>query len=394
VTREGHTAKAAKLISSPDPGDSLSTGATGIALLHIAHAHTGTGAWTTAHDWVRKAVRTVTAQPDAAGLYRGAPAVAFTLHTAGLPSYAQALATLDGHVATITLTRLHTAYERMDRGKLPALREYDLISGLTGIGAYLLDRDHDLLRQVLAYLVRLTEPVVVDGEGLPGWWCRNGPADQPGERWRGGHGNLGLAHGVTGPLALLATAMLRGITVAGHAEAMERILGALDLWRAGGGHHAWWPERITLAEWRSGHTAQHGPHRPSWCYGTPGVARAQQLAGFALGDPRRSRLAEAALAGCVTDKRQLGQLTDASVCHGWAGLVHTTWRAAADAGPASELAVLLPGLRACLADHLVHHGQPEDPGLLEGAAGVRLVQHTQGNESATTGWDTCLLVSG
>lgn len=67
-----------------------------------------------------------------------------------------------------------------------------------------------------------------------------------------------------------------------------------------------------------------GPQRPSWCYGTPGLARAQQLAALALTDPRRQQLAEHALAGYVSDVRQLSQLRDASVCHGWAGLRHAT----------------------------------------------------------------------
>jgi hypothetical protein len=400
MSRANHDEQAEEgaLISPAPVGDSLSNGAAGIALLHIARAQTGTGSWTTAHDWVRTASRAVTAHPEVAGLYRGAPAVAFTLHTADLPSYTPALATLDSHITALTRHRLHAAHGRMGRGELPALREYDLISGLTGIGAYLLhrDRDPDLTRRVLAYLVRLTEPVRIDGEWLPGWWCAHGPVDQPAERWRGGHANLGMAHGVSGVLALLATAMLRGITVAGQAEAIERIAAFLDQWRAGGGRRAWWPERITLDQWRCGHPAQNGPHRPSWCYGTPGLARAQQLAGLALGDPRRARLAEAALAGCLTDTQQLGLLTDASICHGWAGLVHTTWRAAADAGPDGELAALLPGLRARLADYLDQpdqHGPPGE-GLLDGAAGVALVQHTQAAGAFTTGWDSCLLVRG
>lgn len=37
----------------------------------------------------------------------------------------------------------------------------------------------------------------------------------------GGHADLGLAHDITGPLALLARAMRRGITVEGQAAAIE-----------------------------------------------------------------------------------------------------------------------------------------------------------------------------
>jgi hypothetical protein len=379
-------------------GESLGTGAAGIALLHIEHARTGTGGWDTAHEWASAMTRSpVTAHPDTASLYRGAPAVAFTLHTAGLPAYTSALETLDGHIATLTRHRLQRAHERIDRGQLPVLREFDLISGLTGIGAYLLHRydDADQLRDVLTYLVRLAEPLHAYGETLPGWWCGHSPTHQPAHCWPGGHGNLGLAYGIAGPLALLSTAMRRGVTVAGHVQAIERISAWFDQWRCGTGMRAWWPERISRREWHARAVAQRGPHRPSWCYGTPGLARAQQLAALALDDPRRQRQAEDILTGCVTDEHQLSQLVDATLCHGWAGLVHTTWWAAADAGGDSELASRLSHLHARLEQHLHRHGPPDHDALLEGEAGVRLVQHTTsiGKPSAAR-WDACLLLGG
>lgn len=380
------------------PGDCLATGAAGIALLYIERARTGTGGWSAAQRSALVMTRdAVSAHPDACGLYRGAPAVAFTLHAASQPAYAEALATLDGHVATLTRHRLTLAHDRIDRGRLPALREFDLISGLTGIGAHLLHRHGgvDLLRDVLSYLVRLTQPLRTDDEVLPGWWCADGPGSQPAHRWPGGHGNLGMAHGIAGPLALLATAMRRRVTVAGHAEAIDRTCGLLDQWRCGAGPSSWWPETIFRLEWRHRAVRQHGPHRPSWCYGTPGLARAQQLAALALGDQQRQRRAEQALAGCVADEAQLSSLTDSSLCHGWAGLLQTTWRAAADAGDDSELAGHLPHLLARMGQHLRRHGPPATDGLLEGGAGVRLAEHTVArNSPPATRWDACLLLDG
>jgi len=31
---------------------------------------------------------------------------------------------------------------------------------------------------------------------LPGWWTASGPDDRPSQSWPGGHGNLGMAHGI------------------------------------------------------------------------------------------------------------------------------------------------------------------------------------------------------
>jgi len=395
-------------LSEPVSGwdQDLYAGAAGIALAHIEYAQAGLASWRTAHEWAAVTVRgPVTADP-ASGLHWGAPAVAFTLHASGLPGYAQALAVLDEHISTLTRHRLRRARERIDAGMLPALREYDLIRGLTGIGAYLLHRHQSapgtpsgpartssgLLGEILAYLVRLTEPLKLDdGSMVPGWWTGNAPNDEPSPDWPGGHGNLGIAHGIAGPLALLSLAAQCGIEVAGQTHAIERICAWLDQWQTGTGTHGWWPELVSRREHETGTTLQAGPGRPSWCYGTPGLARAQQLAGQALGDPRRQDDAELALAGCLADHRQLDQLTDASLCHGWAGLLHTTIRVAADAADPDRLNHR----------HILDHTQrfvydqtpPTDDGLLTGVAGTRLALHTATvGTPPLSGWDACLLL--
>ncbi|MGH3930129.1 MAG: lanthionine synthetase C family protein [Pseudonocardiaceae bacterium] len=360
---------------------SLAGGAAGGALLALERGEN-------ARPWLAAMVaEPVMAHPDEANLFEGAPAVAFTLTATGRP---RALATLDEHVESITRTRLNAAHRRADRGELSAKREFDLIAGLTGLGAYLLHRhsEDELLRNVLVYLVRLTEP---RRDGLPGWWALDGPTGPgPGPDWRGGHGNLGIAHGITGPLALLALAMRRGVTVDGHAEAMRRICRWLDHRRYGEPPHIWWPGVITRAEHDHGVTRSPGPYRPSWCYGTPGIARAQQLAGLALGNTQRQRLAEDALAWCVTDESQLTQLRDVSLCHGWAGLVHTAWRAGAHD---ERIRAAMPRLLDGLADSLLRR-PPRERGLLVGESGALLAQHAATtNTQPVTQWDVCLLLN-
>lgn len=159
---------------SEPPGwhESLAAGAAGIALARIEHARAGSGGWKTAQRWITTMTRhPITSAPGTSCLFRGAPAVAFVLHTAAKPEHSTALEALDNHVAAITRHRLERASARLDDGQLPALREFDLIGGLTGLGVYHLARDPSdcLVRDVLAYLVRLTEPVTVDDEILPGW---------------------------------------------------------------------------------------------------------------------------------------------------------------------------------------------------------------------------------
>ncbi|MFC8852478.1 lanthionine synthetase C family protein [Streptomyces sp. NPDC057144] len=383
---------------------SLAHGAAGVALLHIERARTGQGPWQRAHDWLACAA----AEPAVGGpdshLYYGAPALAFALHAAAdRPGrYARALDTLDRYVTKAIRDRLAGAHARMDRGEMPALAEFDAIRGLSGMGGLLLHRDvhTDVLREVLTYLVRLTEPVKHDGEVLPGWWSHLAPSGTISPEYPEGHANNGVAHGIGGPLAVLSLAARRGIAVDGHLDAITRILTWLDHWQQNGPAGPWWPYWITREQLRSGTTGP-GPSRPSWCYGTAGFARAQQLAALALKEPARQHAAEFALLRTMTDPGQLDATVDVSLCHGFAGLAHITQLTAADA--------LTPGLTACLprllapitdtapdtlADSLINPPSGGDIGLLEGAAGTALALHSfhTGTPSAS-GWETCFLTN-
>lgn len=168
--------------------------------------------------------------------------------------------------------------------------------------------------------------------------------------------------------------------ITGQAEAIARICAWLDTWRQYHPSGPWWPEVLTREDLRRGRPTQGGPARPSWCYGTPGLARTQQLAGLATGDTARRRMAEQAMAGCLSDPRQLDRLTDHGLCHGTAGVFQTAWRGAAEA------------TTIALADRLSSSGTDdtaEPDGFLRGAAGRTLALSTAAiDEPPTGGWGT------
>ncbi len=379
---------------SPGWGQALADGAAGLALLHIGYAHTGIGDWATAHQWVKAmTARPVAADRDAS-LFRGAPAVAFVLRTAGLPAYRRLLHDLDEHTVRIVRLRLAQAHERIEHNTLADLREFDLINGLTGLGVCLLHAHHANptqsgdapLREVLSYLVRLTQSISIGGTPLPGWWTPHGPRGRPDPRWPAGHANLGIAHGIAGPLALLSTTMIAGMTVPGQADAIERIDRFLDAWRCGPRHSPWWPGMISAREWANATVDQPGPQRPSWCYGTPGLTHARHLAAQALHHPAGIDAAQAALVACITDNAQLHQLGDDSLCHGRAGLVHSARRTLTDTDNAQVLADL--ERRWQQRNPKTIHSTTSANGLLEGHGGVALT-----HLPADIGWDACLLTS-
>jgi hypothetical protein len=233
---------------------------------------------------------------------------------------------------------------------------------------------------VLAYLVRLTEPL----DGLPGWWTLSSPG-RTATFPPGGHSNHGMAHGITGPLTLLGISAQGGVAVDGQIEAIHRICSWLDTWEQDHYLGPWWPETVSLDDLKRGHPAQNKPLRPSWCYGTPGIARAQQLAALATGDLARQLTAEAAVTGCLLDPQQIGRIIDRSLCHGTAGLYMTVASIAGDA------ILPVPDVAALLLNHPAPAKEPT--GFLTGTAGYALALHAfAAGAPATSTWDACLLL--
>ena len=84
--------------------------------------------------------------------------------------------------------------------------------------------------------MRLTDPL----DGLPGWWTPT-PPQRAATHPPGGYSDHGLAHGITGVLALLSLTLREGLAVPGHREAIEAIC-ACRLAR----HLAAGPQRASL----------------------------------------------------------------------------------------------------------------------------------------------------
>ncbi|AZS72458.1 lanthionine synthetase [Streptomyces lydicus] len=345
----------------------LSEGSLGMALLHIER-----GDLAGARSSLAQAVAGGVSAGGNASLFHGAPALEFVLSCAGRVGR-----DVRDAVDRVVDARLAAARRRQASGALPHLAEFDLIRGLSGLGALLLTRGEasPRLEEVLAYLVSLSRPVCIEGRQVPGWWSAAGPAD---EEMSGGHGNNGVAHGIAGALAALSLAVRHGVQVPGQHEAIEVFARWLDTY----GCRYW----ITRDQMSAPEPPEPGPARPSWCYGQFGIARTQQLAALALNDPARRVAAEDTVAHTLADPALLGRITDASLCHGWAGLL-TVARAVADDSPVPDrFTPLIEDLNKRLAADL---DRLTKPGFMEGRTGARLAL----DGTNTTGWARALLIT-
>ncbi|MFJ6381390.1 lanthionine synthetase C family protein [Kitasatospora sp. NPDC092039] len=418
----------------------LAEGHPGVALLFAELADSIGGLRAAGHAHLRAAAAGL-AGPQPTGLFAGpaslAHAARLARHRPG--DYASLLDSLDAWIADRLRSLLTVERQRLDAGRAGVrLSAFDVISGTAGLGRYLLltpDRHRPLLEDTLTHLVRLTRPVDVNGIALPGWWAPTIPGAGPQDSV--GHANLGLAHGISGPLALLALAWRSGVRVAGHPQAVHTIVDHLLEWQHADGS---WPQVVGHdallagpggggssegASGAAGSTGDgageggpsgggaggNGRRMIAWCYGTPGVARALQLAGLALDRADWRRRAEDALSSVLGDPADA--LPDTSLCHGRAGVLHIATLMARDSGD-PRLTARLPALLSRVLDAYdpaqpfgFRYDRPSLPGsvspaphragFLDGAAGIALAltAHRAGPASsgAATAWDTTLLLN-
>ncbi|MBD0741198.1 lanthionine synthetase C family protein [Streptomyces sp. CBMA152] len=377
--------------------DSLAAGHPGVALLFTTlAADQGDDARTVAHAHLAAAIR-AEGGLHTTGLYSGTAAVALAARLAatGPDAYLSLLTTLTPRIAEAAVGRARQLRTAHAEGTGVPAHLYDAVSGTAGLARLLLvlDPRGPALRECLEALVDLAEPVTTAHGTLPGWWAAGGPGvDGSSAEYPRGHLNLGLAHGIPGPLAVLALAHEQGVGVAGQEEAVARFAGWLVARRSEDSHGPYWPMVLRAEDELDGSTPPAPATRAAWCYGSPGVARALFLAGRALDEPAWREAAARSLHVVLDRPASSRALEGPGLCHGTAGLLHIAARMAYDLDDA-QLAAQLPALATEVRDAL---DGPCEPGFLEGAAGAALALHTYAEARPSTQlpyWDAALLLT-
>jgi hypothetical protein len=326
----------------PWSGASLSHGWAGTALLFAELARTDQHWEAVGHEHLSAAASALPQAPGSGGLFSGPAAVALAAHAlaAGRPRYTTLLDRLDGRIIADARARVAQERDRLTVGRGTWWHAYDVVTGLSGVARYLLHaagrRGGDeapaaALRDVLAFLVELTHPITVDGVSLPGWHVphEHEPVKEDRKAYPHGDANLGLAHGIAGPLALLALAAGQGFVVPGQEQAIRAIADWLVRWRLVGRGGPYWPARVSFEDQRQGPDDREHFTRMAWCYGTPGTAHALLLAAGVLGEGQLARtVADTLAAGLATPSEQWRNVGP-TFCHGRAGLLQLTRSAAA-----------------------------------------------------------------
>ncbi|MDG4763883.1 lanthionine synthetase C family protein [Solwaraspora sp. WMMD406] len=275
-------------------------------------------------------------------------------------TYRQGLDRLTRHARELV-----TRYERQPADVTQ--RDIDLISGITGVGRLLLDSGDCLtqpLREILTFLVRVVHRVRAD---------------------------LGMAHGMTGPLALLALSHARGVTVSGQSDTIAALARWLRTHRRDDGL---WPATVFECPMDT------KPAVPGWCYGNAGISRALTLAGRALADQQLIDDGVAALTVLAEPDASIPPFAGSTLCHGRAGLLMVVCRTMVDhRSPALD--ALAGRLAAEIIDDLAStdaapagHAAAEirSTQLLTGTAGIALALLQYAYPDQPVAWDRSLLL--
>jgi lantibiotic modifying enzyme len=348
------------------------------------------------------------------GLFSGLSGLAFAtwqLSRSG-SRYQRLLAEFDDVIAPRSLASARNIHRHHGMN----VGEFDAISGLSGVGAYLLCRRNEpAISEALHVVIEALVELCLDDTPPFRWHtpCELVGDGRMAEVYPYGNLNLGLAHGIPGPLAFLALAHLAGSAAPGLTEAIAHAAGWISQQRFDDEWGVNWPTAVPLVSQHDNGSstlvpasptdAPDGPSRCAWCYGSPGIARSLLLAGEALDRDDLRELAVSAMQAVFRRPIAKRHINSPTFCHGVAGLLSVALRFRHDLGDG-----LFSGEISKLVEQILGHFQPdsllgfrnmeigdheiEQPGLLDGAPGVALVLLAASTGVEPT-WDRLFLLS-
>lgn len=321
-------------------GASVAGGRAGIALFH-AYLSEALAADPVAADRqaelagqrLDEAIEALATTPMSVGLYSGFPGIAWTAEHLGRRVEAEPQGEPeepeeatpengedgedgeDGDVNAEIDTALLEALQRS-----PWNDQYDLISGLVGLGVYAVERfpRPSGVRCLEAVIDRLEELAERRGDEVT--WFTAPELLPPESREQTPHGyyNLGVAHGVPGVIALLGDACRLGV----RSERARPLLDGAVRWLLGQRlPESSEPGGFCYASF-VGQGIERRASRLAWCYGDPGIAATLLAAARSVGRPDWEREALDIAVRSASAVPERAGVRDAGLCHGAFSLAH------------------------------------------------------------------------
>ena len=208
---------------------------------------------------------------------------------------------------------------------------YDLVSGLTGIGMYLLwdedinGRKKEVLKSILDYFVCLCGDNLYQGRIVPGWHIEyeNQTREEDRRNFAQGNLNFGMAHGILGPLLVLSEAYKKGMIVEGQLEAIKKVIMIYMKFKTLDRDGVYnWASQLKIEDFIDNKCIDRiREPRASWCYGNIGISRALYLVSKNIGDNELLQFSINNLLSIAQLDSRKYLLESPIICHGYSGML-------------------------------------------------------------------------
>ena len=397
------------LAAVPGPeGASLAHGLAGTALLHARLATVDpTFAAAAGLHWAAAASHARRHHATSAGIFAsgGGLAASLIIGTGYLPDPAARQESVGRATRWLSRQAERIADDLAQRRRVgdpyARRRVYDAISGLAGIGRVLLAAttvgQPAAEPGLLAALRALVTMIETPQRSRPGWWLPAFMHPPTTKADPSGSAATGMAHGIAGPLAFLAIARAYGWTVPGQYAAIRHASQWLLDWKVAGTYQ--WSTSVSGDELDAGAARSLTGRQDAWCYGTPGISAALDLASQALGDDGLAQVSDCAIASLASRPVSTWDADGPALCHGHAGVLQcaASRHSSVAAQAADAITAAFDASRPFAIPHTDNGTIGDRPGFLTGAVGaaLALAEHDRRLPSPTVParWDCVLLLS-
>jgi hypothetical protein len=167
-------------------------------------------------------------------------------------------------------------------------------------------------------------------------------------------------------------------------------------WKAAGTYQ--WPTSVSGDELDAAAARSLTGRQDAWCYGTPGISAALDLASQALGDDGLGHVSDRAIASLASRPASTWDADGPALCHGHAGVLQcaASRHSSVAAQAADAITAAFDASRPFAIPHTDNGTIGDRPGFLTGAAGaaLALAEHDRLPSPAVPArWDCVLLLS-
>ncbi|MCR3758631.1 lanthionine synthetase C family protein [Clostridium felsineum] len=260
---------------------------------------------------------------ESLSLFSGTAGIAFSImaNSCNGRHYTSLLKTLNNYL----IEQLNVQLDYIDKKNYIEMFDYDVIQGMSGIANYLplIYKDTDTyVKKILQYFINLSKHINYNNNKIPGWFIKKDNLfnDEQKNYYSNGALNLGLSHGIPGPLIILCKSYSNSIFIDGQIDAIKTIVN--DIVKLKIKDCNTWNSMVKVEDYINGAYNLYDI-RDAWCYGSPGLSYSLLLASITLKDDRLLELSCDAMKEAV--KRRKG-IFSPTFCHGYSGLAYISYK--------------------------------------------------------------------